>query len=255
MAGTAVPSSAAPLTFEVLAPRADPATLAIGLVQGPSITAGDITEIQRVFTNRGYTVTTDLAANWTVSALGAQDCLVCLGVSEGDTGFRDSLESAGKPIVIGYNTTAGTYSTTVLSSLLGLVANEQSKTLAAGATLDLAPGFRAHEITSRFSSDATLLVADFVSGTMSYQALASTTTLYAGTALVNDPEGVPVLIAADRGAARGAWRGGVFSERTVWHGALHPDQGGVQGVIGDGYLLIVLAIEWAVGKYDGNAFL
>lgn len=251
------------LTFKVALqqPRAAVATLNIGIVHGASADSDGITELQRIFSDRNYSVTTDTTGNWTVSALADEQCLVLFDLDEGETSFRDDLETAGKPIVIIYSTMAGTYSQTTIGPLLGILANETTGSITIG-TDEFRQGddFRNTRISSGYAAARTFTFpARVVAGSVTYGHLASAATTYAGHAVLENLTGLPVCIAADRGVARLPYRGvGNFADRIVYFGAINPDQlsgDGSRGLERDGSNLLVTAIEWAIGEYEGRSFL
>lgn len=246
--------------FELPEPRAAVATLNIGLVHDSSADADGVTELQRIFSDRGYSVTTDITGNWTAGALAAEQCLVLFDIDEGETTFRDDLETAGKPIVILYSTMAGTYSQTTIGPLLGILANETTGSITIG-TDEFVQGddFRDTRISSGYAAARTFnLPARVVAGSVTYGHLASAATTYAGHAVLENLTGLPVCIAADRGVARLPYRGvGNFADRVVYFGAINPDtaSGDGRGLERDGSSLLVNAIEWAIGEFEGRNFL
>lgn len=218
--------------------------------------------------NFGFTMTEYTAATINQTQMNGEDVLVLCEIVNSSTTLRDMIITSGNPVVILFSneTTDEAYNSATIGNLLGLVANEQrhvdpgNSTLATRSswTIPNTAAARGNRITSGFATPHTFQPWEFDSTSASfsdYSRLASTTTSYAGSILVNDPDGLPVMIAAESGDARGAWVGGTFGANMVWFGGWNNGPSSASYPTADFNTLFQLAIRWAGGEIPDGTFI
>jgi hypothetical protein len=224
----------------------------IALVGALAGVSSQVTRMTAALVERGHTVTYFQEGTVTDSNLSSYDVIFCfynvnitnlVGYLEGYM-TDDSI-----PVVVGYSNQVNPTSN-ALANQLGLVATLRNDPLGGADVGDLtfASTHRDQEITDAFYGDEVLRLWD--GATNQPNVAASSKTEVAGTILMRNPDGLPVMSCQDEGGARITKLDDTFDTRVVWIG-----WGMTEAVpVKYGVVLFGIAVEWAVGDYESLVY-